>query len=286
MTIAILGTGNMGSGMAEGFIKAGQKTIVYDITPSKTAHLVALGATAATTSAEAIMNADVSIIVVPDGNAIRNLLLNNETKAALKNKKILNAGTTTPAEIEALEKEIAEAGGDLSEISMLIGADQLRNREGSFLLASNEANKEFWTSVLKNIGESITYVGTVGNASKAESPMLFGSMFINAIIAYSAAVAHKLNIPHEVIYNQVAMFTSGGEYLLPSMFARDYTQVMASTDNFKSVSETAISTAKSLGMPTKSLEGVLELFDAAVKRGFGSQDGSSIVEVLLDPSKD
>ena len=285
MKIAILGTGNMGSGLTEGFINAGQETIVYDITPAKTEALVALGAKAAKSAAEAILSADVTIIVVPDGNAIRTVLLNDETKAALKGKKILNAGTTTPIEIETFEKEVAEAGGSLSEISMLVGADQLRNREGSFLLASTDENNSFWTEVLNHIAVSVVFVGQVGNASKAEAPMLFGSMFINAIVAYSAAVAHKLNIPHELIAQQVAMFTSGGDYLLPSMFARDYSHVMASTDNFKSVSETAISTAKSLGMPVKSLEGVLELFDEAVKRGYGAQDGSSIVEVLLNSNK-
>lgn len=281
MKIAILGTGNMGSGLAEGFIKAGIETIVFDIDTTKTKALEALGAKAVTTAAEAITLADAAITVLPEGNALKQLLFNEETKAALNNKKIMNAGTTNPEEIIAFEKEVALAGGSLSEISMLIGAEQLRNREGSFLLASAIENKDFWIEVLGNISISTVYVGIVGNASKAEAPMLFGSMFINTIIAYSVAVAIKLNIPQQVIEQQIAMFTHGGEYLIPPMFARDYSQVMASTENFKSVSETAINTVKSLGMPTKSLEGVLELFESAEKMGYTKQDGASIVEVLL-----
>lgn len=284
MKIAILGTGIIGSELTEGLIKAGHETIVYNRTASKTEPLVLLGAKAVATAAEAIAEADASIIVFTDGAAIEKLLQDEATKAALNGKKILNASTTDPTQIEEYAKVIVEQGGNLAEISILVGGEQLSNKQGIFLLGCDADVVEFWNAVLSGIGEVHT-VGGIGNASKAEAPLLFGSMFINVILAYSAAVAHKLNIPHEIVSQQVAMFTNAGEYLLPGMFARDYTQVMASTDNFKIVSETAISTAKSLGMPTKSLEGALELFEEAVKHGYGAQDGSSIVEVLLNSNK-
>lgn len=284
MKIAILGTGIIGSGLTKGLIKAGYETIIYNRTVSKTEPLVALGAKAVTTAAEAIATADASIIVLTDGAAIENLLQDEAVKAAFNGKKIINVSTTSPSQIEEYAKKVVECGGNLAEISVLVGGEELSNRQGRFLLGSDAEVVKFWTEIFSTIGD-IHPVGCIGNASKAESPMLFGSMFINAIVAYSAAVAHKLNIPHEIISQQVAMFTNGGDYLLPNMFARDYSQIVASTDNFKSVSETAINTAKSLGMPVKSLEGILELFDQAVKLGYGAQDGSSIVEVLLGSTK-
>jgi len=285
MKIAILGTGLMGAGLAEGFIKAGHETIVYNRTITKTESLVALGAKAVGTPVEAIEAADAAILVLSDGAGVRNVLLDDATKSALKGKKILNASTTTPEEIEEIAQEVARQGGELAEMSILVGAEQLRSKQGQFIIACNEESEAFWTGILRNIGENIFYVGKIGNASKAESPMLFGSMFISATVAYAAAVALKLNIPQEIAAQQIAMFAPGAEYLLPNMFARNYDQVMASVDSFKTVSNTAISSAKSLGVPTKVLEDILAIFTSASERGFGTKDGSSILEVLLEPNK-
>ncbi|WP_321435842.1 NAD(P)-binding domain-containing protein [uncultured Bacteroides sp.] len=285
MKIAILGTGLMGAGLAEGFIKAGHETIVYNRTITKTESLVALGAKAVGTPAEAIEAADAAILVLSDGAGVRNVLLDDVTKSVLKGKKILNASTTTSEEIEEIAQEVARQGGELAEMSILVGAEQLRSKQGQFIIACNEESEALWTGILRNIGENIFYVGKIGNASKAESPMLFGSMFISATVAYAAAVALKLNIPQEIAAQQIAMFAPGAEYLLPNMFARNYDQVMASVDSFKTVSNTAISSAKSLGIPTKVLEDILAIFTSAAERGFGAKDGSSILEVLLESNK-
>lgn len=112
--------------------------------------------------------------------------------------------------------------------------------------------------------------------------MLLGSMFTSVSVAYAAAMAIKLNIPQEVIAQQLALFSSGAEYMLPNMFARNYDQIMASTNSFMAVSTTAINSAKSLGMPTGILENIRELYAAAAQIGYGEQDSFSIIEVLLE----
>ena len=285
MKIAILGTGLMGSGLAEGLMNAGHETIVYNRTAAKTELLVSLGAQAVATPAEAIASADATILVLADGKAVRETLLNDSTRNSLKDKRLLNASTTNPDEIIEIASEVAKHGGNLAEMSILVGADQLRSKQGQYLLGCSAAVESFWIEILSSVGKSVHRVGEIGDASKAETPMLFGSMFISMAVAYSVAVALKLNIPQEITAQQLAMFAPGAEYMLPNMFARDYSQCMASVDSFKDVSNTAISTAKSLGIPTKLLEDVLEFFETAAQRGFSNQDGSSILEILLDPKK-
>ena len=70
MKIAILGTGLMGTALAEAMINAGNETIVFNRTALKTEPLVTLGAKAAATASEAIMAADASIIVLTDGASV------------------------------------------------------------------------------------------------------------------------------------------------------------------------------------------------------------------------
>lgn len=282
MKIAVLGTGLMGSGLAEGLMSAGHEVIVYNRTMIKTVPLVELGAKAVGTPAQAIDEADATILVLSDANAVRSVLLNDETKAVLNGKKILNAATTNPMEIIEIAQEVAQYGADLAEMSILVGAEQLRNKEGAFLVGSSVETESFWNEVLNSIAVSVNRVGEIGDASKAETPMLIGSLFVGATVAYSGAMALKLNVPQEIVQGQLAMFVPGVEYFLPNIYARDYSQAMASVNSFKDVAKTAISTAKSLGMPTNAFEEILALYEAAAQRGYGDQDGTSIVEVLLD----
>ncbi len=284
MKISILGTGLMGSALGEGLMKAGYEIIAYNRTASKTEALVALGAKSVATPAEAIETADAVILVVADESGVRDLLLNDAIRPLLSGKKILNASTTNPEEIVKITREVEEAGGSLAEMSIMIGAEELRDKKSQFLLGCKASDEVFWEEILGSIGESTHRVGEVGDASKAEAPMLLSSMFLSVAAAYAAAFVTKLNVPKEISEHMIQTAIPGSEYLLPNLFARDYSQCMASVDAFTSVSNTAIGSAKSLGVPTKILEDMLGLYAAAAKRGFGEQDGSAILEVLLNPN--
>ncbi|MEG0992796.1 MAG: NAD(P)-binding domain-containing protein [Bacteroidales bacterium] len=284
MKIAILGTGTMGSGMAQGMLNAGQEVVVYNRTKEKTAALVELGAKVVDTPEQAIEMSDAAIVVLADGAALRNVILDEKVKSVLNGKRILNASTTNYKEIEEIANEVALNGGSLAEISILCGSEQLITQNGSFLLGCKKEEEEWWKALLQNVGSDIFYVGNIANASKAESPMLFGSVFMNLLVAYSGAVAIKLNIPQQIISQQVAMMVPGAEYFIPSILARDFDQVMASVDSFKVVAETAITTLKSLEIPTKILEDALSIYNQAAIDGLGEKDGTSIVQVLLNAS--
>ena len=111
MKIAILGTGLMGTALAEAMLSAGHEIIVYNRTTAKTASLVALGATATQTPADAIIAADAIIIVLPDARSVRELLFSDETRMALKGKKLLNASTTKPDEIIEIARKSPQTAG-------------------------------------------------------------------------------------------------------------------------------------------------------------------------------
>lgn len=72
-TIAFLGLGNMGSGMARCLLAAGHPLIVWNRTPEKATPLVALGARLASTPEEAIGAADVVITSLMDDASVRSL---------------------------------------------------------------------------------------------------------------------------------------------------------------------------------------------------------------------
>jgi len=282
MKIAVIGTGVMGSGLAEGLLKAGHQVIVYNRTQSKTEALVALGARAVVTAAEAFAQADASVIVLSDAAGVKAVLTDKANVDALKGRRLLNASTTKPAEIHELGGIVSAAGGVLSEVTLLVGADQLRSQEGQFLLGASDTEAVFWTGVLSGVGPTIHHVGKLGDASKAETPMLFASAMSNVMVAYSVAAAIKLNVPREVAEQQIRMVSPAADYLMPSLFSRNYDQVMASVESYAAVAESSLQTAAVAGLPTAILEDVLGIYRAAMERGLGKKDGTAILEVLLE----
>lgn len=281
MKIAILGTGLMGTAMAEAVMKAGHETIVYNRTTAKTASLVALGAKAVLTPAEAILEADATIIVLLDGKGVKELLLNDDLKSALKGKKLINASTTALDEIIEIANVISNHGGDVAEMTINADNTMLRTGEGSFAIGCKEEDEKFWTDLLLSFGKEVSRIGDVGDATKAEAATLFGSMMNMVTLAYSTAIAQKLNVKQEIYEPLVSMCVPGAEYQLPNMIAHNYNNVFAALDSYTAGLTIAIKTAKSVGMPTEVLEAMLKLFKLAENRGFAKKDGSSVMEVLL-----
>ena len=285
MKIAILGTGLMGTAMAEAIIKAGHETIVYNRTAEKTAPLVTLGAKAAGTAAEAIKAADVTIIVLLNGTGVKKLLLTEEVRAVLQGKRLINASTTTYEEIVEIADEIAKHGGELAEMTINADNMMLRTSQAHFAVGCKTESESFWTEVLSSFSAGVQHLGDVGDATKAEAPTLVASMFSMVTLAYSAAIAQKLNVSQKVYEPIISMAVPGSEYQLPNMISRNYDQVFAALDSYTTGLKTAISAAKSAGIPTAVLEEMLKLFETADKRGFGKKDGSAVLEVLLDPKR-
>lgn len=155
MKIAILGTGLMGTAMAEAVMKAGHETIVYNRTADKTAPLVALGAKAAATAAEAITAADATIIVLLNGAGVKNLLLNDDVRGIVKGKKILNASTTTYDEIAEIAADITQHGGELAEMTINADNTMLRAGQAQFAIGCTNESEEFWTGILSSFSAGV-----------------------------------------------------------------------------------------------------------------------------------
>lgn len=282
MKIAIIGTGVMGSGFAAGLLKAGHQVTVYNRTAAKAQALVAEGARLAPSAAEAVRDNEATILVLPGAEQVRQVLLSPEVKPLLKGRKFLNAATTKPEEIVALSQDVAQAGGSLSEASIMVGGDLLREKQGEFLLGCYAAEEKFWTDVLSGISTFTLRTGNVGDASRAETPILFSSMFGMVSMAYSAAAAIKLNIPQAVIERYVYGMVPGAEFFFPMMRDRNHDLAVASVDSFKVVGDTALSASRAAGFPTGVLEEMQKLFVQAVGQGLGTKNGTAICDILLD----
>src|SRR5580704_19406985 len=81
-SVAVLGTGIMGSAMARNLLKAGQRTSVWDRSPSAMTGLAEAGARAAASAQEAVRDADVVITMLPTADVVTSVMLDGEVVGA------------------------------------------------------------------------------------------------------------------------------------------------------------------------------------------------------------
>jgi len=289
MKIAVIGTGLMGSALADALIDAGFDVIVFNRSPAKLAPLVARGATAAATAGEAIAAADAALVVLADAASIADVLLDEANAAALVGRKLINIATISPDEIELLASRVAAHGGSLAEATVLAYPHQVRAQLAQYVLGCAACDEAFWSGIFGPIGTKIFRCGDVGDASRGDLAFAAAFAFNVTAAAFTAAMAKKLNVPSEIVLHQLtaspAMTITGADNLLPQMFARQYEESLASVDTVRMALEMMLPQARAIGVPTQILEGFLDIYSEASERGLGGKDIASIYEVLMGPNR-
>jgi 3-hydroxyisobutyrate dehydrogenase-like beta-hydroxyacid dehydrogenase len=112
-TIAVLGTGHMGTPIARRLLASGYRVIAWNRTAERAAPLVAEGATLAASPAEAARDADAAITMLTDGSAVEEVLFAGGAAAALRpGACLVEMSTIGPDAVRALATRLP-AGVDL-----------------------------------------------------------------------------------------------------------------------------------------------------------------------------
>lgn len=164
MKTALIGTGVMGSPMAQNLLKAGHTVTVYNRTAAKTAEAVAAGASAADTIAQAVKHAEVVITMVglpQDVNEVyfgEDGILNHAKPGAL-----LIDMTTTDPEISKRIFEEAKARG-LEALDAPVSGGDVGAKAGtlSIMVGGNEDSFIKAMPIFEAMGSNILYEGGAG----------------------------------------------------------------------------------------------------------------------------
>ena len=112
ITVAVIGLGSMGLGMAQSMVKRGTTVAGFDVKPDAIAKLVKCGGAGAATAAAAAMNADVTIVVVVNAAQTDAVLFGGEGAAAVMKRDgvIVACATMAPDDARRLAAKAAAQG--------------------------------------------------------------------------------------------------------------------------------------------------------------------------------
>ncbi len=114
-TIAFIGLGNMGGGMAANQAKAGRKVRAFDLSEAAVARAVAAGCEAASSVVEAVKDADIVITMLPAGPHVLKVYSEQIIGAAPSSALLLDCSTIdvdTARKVAGLARDAGYAFAD------------------------------------------------------------------------------------------------------------------------------------------------------------------------------
>ena len=282
MKVSLLGTGLMGSPIAERILKAGYELIVYNRTLSKARPFVKKGARLAASPTDAIRSADVVVLVLSDAAAIREMVFSS-SRADLSGKAFLQMGTIGPDESKALAVRLKKRGDHYAECPVLGSIAEVKS--GKLILMFGGTREQFLClrKFLKCFGREPYFIGPVGHAATLK---LCLNQFIAshmAALTQSLGLIQRTGIDVETFMNvlrQSALYAPMFDKKLPRLLKRDYGNPNFSTLNMLKDVRLFLRAGKRSHLNLKALRGVEELLKQTVSRGFEKTDYCALYETV------
>lgn len=269
--IAFLGTGLLGSGLAEAAAKRGDSVTVWNRTIDKARALEKFGARVANTPADAVRNAERVHLVLRDDQIVEEVI------AALRpglspNAIIVDHTTTQPKLTASRATRLNGEGVRYIHCPVFIGPAAARQSQGMILAAGPRALFDAIQPALARMAERVEYFGE--RPDFAAVIKLSGNA---VIIGLSGVVADVLAIgdgaaltPDETmkvfaLLNVGAMLAGRGRNMAAGNFTPSFELTMARKD-VRLMLETAGD------HPTPVLSGIADRMDELVDAGHGADD--------------
>jgi 2-hydroxy-3-oxopropionate reductase len=163
-TIAFIGLGIMGSPMAVHLQNAGHDVVGYNPSPEKTTPLVEAGGRAAGSVADAVRDAEVVAVMVPDSPDVQDVLLGEEGvfASAKEGTLVIDFSSIRPDVTVELAKVAQEKGFRLLDAPVSGGEAGARNAALSIMVGGSAEDFAAAEPVFDAVGKTVVHVGSNG----------------------------------------------------------------------------------------------------------------------------
>lgn len=288
MQVAFLGTGLMGQPMANRLLDSGVSVVTYNRTVEKMEPLREAGAILAGTADEAIAECDCVIVMLTNATAIREVLLSEETRSQLKGKTVIQMGTIAPTESRTLSREVARSGGEYLEAPVLGSIPEVKAGKLLVMVGSTPEQFERWCGLLKNFGEHPRRIGEVGAAAGLKLALNQLIASLTSAFALSLSFVQRQGADVEAfmdILRQSALYAPTFDKKLQRMSDRNFDDPNFPTKHLLKDTNLFLAEAQSLGLDVSSLDGVRQILEIAIDRGWADADYSSLFNAVNPPSE-
>ncbi len=159
--VAVIGVGNMGGAMAANLLTRGWPVRVCDLRPERSQALVALGASAHASAADAARDTRLAIICVVDAQQTRDVLFGAGAvdEAMHLGHSVMLCPTMAPDEVESIALQLRPFGLHCIDAPMSGGPERARDGNMSLMLACAPTVFERHRSLIDALSSQVFRVG-------------------------------------------------------------------------------------------------------------------------------
>ncbi|MFJ6194804.1 NAD(P)-dependent oxidoreductase [Micromonospora sp. NPDC092111] len=208
--IALLGTGTMGTAIGRRLLATGQRLTVWNRTPARAGPLVAAGARAAATPAEAVRDADVVITMLSDAHAVRRVLFGTDPAATplRPGTHLVEMSTIGPPAVRELA-ELLPAGVRLVDAPVAGGAGAAEQGRLLVLAGGPEAAVDRVAPLLELLG-TVRRCGPAGSGAALKLVLNVALVTAVTAVADTLAVAEAVGVDRRTTVEALATGPLGG----------------------------------------------------------------------------
>ena len=185
-SIAFIGLGNMGGPMASNLVNAGHHVVAFDLVQDTLDEFVNAGGVAASSAAEAVINAEVVISMLPAGKHVAGLYLGNEQDpngllALLSKDSLVIDSSTIDAETSRSVGLCANKLG-IKFVDAPVSGGTAGAKAGtlSFIVGGDVEAFEHAKPILNAMGKNIFHAGPAGAGQVAK---MCNNMLLSVLMA-------------------------------------------------------------------------------------------------------
>ena len=281
-SVAILGIGAMGHGMATNALRSCIPTVVWNRAPDATLDLVQLGAEAVESAADAARRASIVVTMVTDTAAVLSIARDQGMLEALAPGAIWVQMSTIGTGIEEVASLVGAERPDILLLDAPVSGSKVPAEQGTltvFASGPDEARSRV-TPFFDAIGQRTIWVGPVGAGSRLKLVNNTWLAFTAEAVATSIAFAHRLGLSTDTVQSALhggPLMSPWQEAKLERIAREDFSSQFALSLALKDV-HLALQAAGDARFAT--LASLADEWQRAVDAGMGDQDITVVTRVL------
>jgi 3-hydroxyisobutyrate dehydrogenase-like beta-hydroxyacid dehydrogenase len=281
-TIGFIGLGTMGKPMAENLIKKGYPVTVYNRTAEKAEELVASGANAAATPADAARAANVLITMLSNDSALEEVIfgVGGVMKGVHPGLTVIDCSTVAPKTSQKLYAELAQHGVDFLDAPVTGSKPAAVSGTLVFMVGGNKEVMERHEPVFAAMGSKLQHMGPSGSGSytKLAHNTMVG---IHALaLCEGLSIAAKAGLDPEQFLQIVlagAASSRQAELKGPKIVARDFSNQFSMRLMHKDL-RLASQLTNELELTAPLLQLTKNIFEMGLSKQLGDHDLCAVAE--------
>jgi 4-hydroxybutyrate dehydrogenase / sulfolactaldehyde 3-reductase len=285
--LAFIGLGTMGAPMARNLLKGGFALRVFDINPKASEGVVAAGAQAAASPAEAARGADAVITMLPNGQDVEAALFGpaGALESMQPGSLLIEMSTIAPSVTDRIADWLK--GRRIAMLDAPVGRSSQHAVEGKLLImvGGDQADLQRGRPILEKLGDTIVHCGKTGSGARMKVVNNFMSVTINVTTAEALLLAEASGLDPELARKVMLGTVAGQGHMSTTYHAKVLRNDLIPgfmVDLAHKDLGLALELASELKTDTPTATAARPIYELARAEGHGRHDWTAIYAMLRD----